>query len=76
MTEERTFIRYLNQFEDRCDVRNCGAQALVIAFKVGAGELTFCGHHGNKLYDELLIAGFDIQIDELDTNEEFETADE
>jgi len=35
---------------DRCD--RCGAQAFVRAVFV-AGELTFCGHHGRAMREQL-----------------------
>ena len=41
---------------DRCDTKNCGAQAYVKATGV-TGELFFCGHH----YEEVVnnSAGYD-----------------
>lgn len=35
---------------DRCDTRNCGAQAYVKTSGV-SGELLFCAHHYNKIMD-------------------------
>lgn len=35
---------------DRCDARNCGAQAFVKAVGV-TGELLFCSHHYNRIVD-------------------------
>lgn len=47
---------------DRCDNRDCGAQAAVevAQYKAGvkAGSLLFCGHHLNKHADALDAAGY------------------
>lgn len=53
---------------DRCDTRNCGAQAYVKVTGV-AGELLFCGHHYEEVvnttsgYDKMMKFAFNI-IDE------------
>jgi hypothetical protein len=55
---------------DRCDTKNCGAQAYVRATGV-TGELNFCGHHyelnvNNAVgYDKMMKFAFNI-IDERD----------
>lgn len=38
---------------DRCDARDCGAQAYVKAIGV-SGELTFCGHHYEGIVDNAI----------------------
>lgn len=40
---------------DRCDERNCGAQAYVLVKGV-SGELTFCSHHYEEASGEKLSA--------------------
>ncbi len=40
---------------DRCDDRNCGAQAYVLVKGV-SGELAFCSHHYEKASGEKLSA--------------------
>lgn len=40
---------------DRCDERNCGAQAYVLVKGV-SGELTFCSHHYEESSGEKLSA--------------------
>lgn len=53
---------------DRCDSKDCGAQAYVKVIGV-SGELTFCAHHYNKImdnavgYDKMMKFAYDI-IDE------------
>lgn len=42
--------------EDRCDARECGAQAYVKVTGV-TGSLLFCGHHYNKIIDNAV--GYD-----------------
>jgi len=42
---------------DRCDRLNCNAEARFLAVK-DEMELTFCGHHGQKLEVALLSQGF------------------
>lgn len=55
---------------DRCDAKECGAQAYVKAMGV-AGELLFCGHHYEKIvnnavgYDKMMKFAFSIE-DERD----------
>ena len=55
---------------DRCDARDCGAQAYVQAKGV-AGELFFCGHHYEKTinandgYEKMMQFAFEI-VDERD----------
>lgn len=50
---------------DRCDARDCGAQAYVKATGV-AGELLFCGHHYEKIvndsngYDKIMKFAYSI----------------
>lgn len=41
---------------DRCDARNCSAQAFVRAVGVN-GELLFCSHHYNKIMDNAVGYG-------------------
>lgn len=50
---------------DRCDAKDCGAQAYVKATGV-SGELLFCGHHYNKFNGEKLEAFAYEVIDERD----------
>ena len=47
---------------DRCDARNCPAQAFVLA-KFITGELYFCGHHFSKHEDAIVSTAYDI-VDE------------
>ena len=44
---------------DRCDSKNCGAQAYVKATGV-TGELLFCAHHYDKIVDNAV--GYDKMI--------------
>lgn len=61
-------VEWVLTANDRCDARNCGAQAYVKATGV-TGELLFCGHHyedavGNANgYDKMMKFAFNI-IDE------------
>ena len=43
---------------DRCD--RCGAQAFVRATKNHL-PLLFCGHHGSKSVDRLILDGFNVE---------------
>lgn len=45
---------------DRCDA--CGSQAFVLAIKHDF-DLLFCGHHGRKHLDALVMSGWEI-VDE------------
>lgn len=47
---------------DRCD--RCSAQALYHAIK-GDQDLLFCGHHGNRHMDALVMSGWEV-LDERD----------
>lgn len=62
MTETKEFV--LTAL-DRCDYRDCGAQAYVL-LKGMAGELTFCSHHYNSLDSQKLGAFAFETIDERD----------
>jgi len=59
---------YVLTTADRCDCKDCGAQAYVKVIGV-SGELTFCAHHYNKIvdnavgYDKIMKFAYDI-IDE------------
>ena len=50
---------------DRCDAKDCGAQAYIKATGV-SGELLFCGHHYEKIvnnavgYDRMMKFSFNI----------------
>ena len=60
MTEVKEFILSAT---DRCDGKECGAQAYVLVRGI-SGELMFCAHHFNKTDKEKLEAfAFEI-IDE------------
>jgi ribosomal protein S27AE len=61
-TPEATKVRDLNRLEDRCD--RCGAEAFILAVKEDS-ELLFCGHHGAKHSNALVLSGWTIQ-DERD----------
>lgn len=47
MVEETIEKAYVLNAKDRCDKRDCGAQALVWVNLV-SGDLLFCGHHYAK----------------------------
>ncbi len=59
---------YILTANDRCDARDCGAQAYVQATGV-TGDLFFCGHHYGKIvnnavgYDKMAKFAFNI-VDE------------
>jgi hypothetical protein len=59
---------YVLTAADRCDSKDCGAQAYIKVIGV-TGELTFCAHHYNKIvdnavgYDKIMKFAYDI-IDE------------
>ncbi len=61
-------VEWVLTANDRCDARDCGAQAYVKATGV-TGELFFCGHHYEKTvnatdgYDKMMKFAFNI-IDE------------
>lgn len=62
MSETKEFILTA---ADRCDGKECGAQAYVLVRGI-SGELMFCAHHFNKTDKEKLEAfAFEI-IDERD----------
>ena len=60
-TEKSTFLTKM----DRCDSKDCPAQAFVLV-KFITGELLFCGHHYNKYEASLIKDSYEI-IDERDT---------
>ena len=39
---------------DRCDARDCDAQAYVYA-KLPTGSLSYCGHHGTEYWERLQL---------------------
>ena len=48
---------------DRCDAKDCSAQAYVRA-RLGSGlELVFCGHHGRALVPALVGRGATVRDD-------------
>lgn len=48
---------------DRCDAKDCSAQAYVRA-RLGSGlELVFCGHHGRELVPALVGRGATVRDD-------------
>ncbi len=61
-------VEWVLTASDRCDARDCGAQAYVKATGV-TGELFFCGHHYENVvnnatgYDKMMKFAFNI-IDE------------
>jgi hypothetical protein len=61
-------VEWVLTANDRCDARDCGAQAYVKATGV-TGELFFCGHHYESVinktngYDKMMKFAFNI-IDE------------
>lgn len=61
-------VEWVLTANDRCDARNCGAQAYVKTTGV-TGELLFCGHHYEKIvndsngYDKMMKFAYEI-IDE------------
>lgn len=65
MVKEAEWVLTAN---DRCDARDCGAQAYVKATGV-TGELFFCGHHYELIvndtsgYDKMIKFAFNI-VDE------------
>lgn len=54
---------------DRCDNRDCGAQAKVEVARFDAGDKTghlmFCGHHLNKHAEALDAAGYFTVVNDL-----------
>lgn len=60
-TEVQENVRVLTRM-DRCDSKDCPAQAWVIA-KFVTGELYFCGHHFEKYEIGLMRDAYDI-VDE------------
>ncbi len=44
-------VEWVLTANDRCDARNCGAQAYVKTTGV-TGELFFCGHHYEKIVND------------------------
>jgi hypothetical protein len=63
-------VEWVLTANDRCDSKDCSAQAYVKATGV-TGELLFCGHHYEKIvnnavgYDKMMKFAFNI-IDERD----------
>lgn len=61
-------VEWVLTANDRCDVKDCGAQAYVKATGV-SGDLFFCGHHYELIvnessgYDKMMKFAFNI-IDE------------
>lgn len=48
---------------DRCDAKDCSAQAYLRA-RLGSGlELVFCGHHGRELVPALIGRGATVRDD-------------
>jgi len=58
--EESAFLTKM----DRCDAKDCPAQAFVLV-KFITGELLFCGHHYNKYEASLIKDSYEV-IDERD----------
>ena len=52
----------LNAF-DRCDAKDCSAQAYVRARLASGSELVFCGHHGRALVPALVGRGATVRDD-------------
>jgi hypothetical protein len=50
---------------DRCD--RCGAQAFYLAMK-GDADLLFCGHHGKRHFDALIVQGWEINDETASIN--------
>ncbi len=46
-----TQVEVINSITDRCD--SCGAAAKLGVRLNGGGELSFCGHHANRLAGEI-----------------------
>ena len=59
-------VEWVLTANDRCDSKDCSAQAYVKATGV-AGELLFCGHHYEKIvnnvtgYDKMMNFAFKIE---------------
>lgn len=68
MVEEAVKQEWTLNSLDRCDTKNCGAQAYVKTIGV-TGDLLFCSHHYNKImnstigYEKMMAFAFEI-IDE------------
>jgi hypothetical protein len=66
--EELVKQEWTLKISDRCDAKNCGAQAYVQTTGV-TGDLLFCSHHYNKIinnpvgYEKMMAFAFEI-IDE------------
>lgn len=45
---------------DRCDARDCGAQARAVAHLPGGGRLLFCRHHAEANRSALAASGADL----------------
>lgn len=64
-TESSSTARELDPLTvfDRCDAKDCSAQAYVRA-RLGSGlELVFCGHHGRELVPALVGRGATVRDD-------------
>lgn len=66
MTEVVETVEWVLTANDRCDAKDCSAQAYVKATGV-AGELLFCNHHYEKIvnnaagYDKMMKFAFKIE---------------
>ena len=47
---------------DRCD--RCSAAAKLVVTLTSGGELAFCGHHANRLRDDIVRVGERIVLEE------------
>jgi hypothetical protein len=48
-------ITTVDELEERCD--RCGAAAKLSVTLATGGELAFCGHHANRLRDDIVRIG-------------------
>jgi hypothetical protein len=57
----RPVTRVVPQVVDRCD--RCSAAARMSLRLAAGGELSFCGHHGNRFVDQILALADRVSVE-------------
>ena len=73
MTASATTVEYVLNKQDRCDTRDCPAQAWVLV-KFLTGELLFCSHHFDKFEAALIKDAYEVIDDRHRINAKSESS--
>ena len=55
-------ITVVASLTDRCD--RCSAAAKLVVTLASGGELAFCGHHANRLHEDIVRVGRRVELEE------------